>query len=291
MPGSPSNTVTAFAPAKINLYLQVTGRRDDGYHLLDSLIVFADIGDQISATSSDQLKLTIEGPFAKGLSSGDNNLVIRAANILAEFADIEPRANITLTKNLPVASGIGGGSADAAATLHALTELWQLTLSKQDLLALAQKLGSDVPVCVHGKPSFISGIGEIITPAPDLPEAWLVLVNPGIAISTPEVFAGRNGDFSKVSPFATPPPAYTEFAALLNERRNDLTVSAIAIAPEIQEALSALDTSPGQNLCRMCGSGATCFGLFEDEIMAQKAADDIQTAHPTWWIRAARLRS
>jgi len=282
-------SITVFAPAKINLYLHVTGQRDDGFHLLDSLIVFADFGDQVSVAPADQLTLSIDGPFATGLSNGDDNLVIQAAYLLADRAGIEAQAEITLTKNLPVASGIGGGSADAAATLQALTQLWQITLDQEELRGLAGKLGADVPVCLTDKPSFVSGIGEIITPAPSLPKTWLVLVNPGEMVSTPEVFALRDSDFTDTAPFDGSPTTPAELAAILSERNNDLRAPATLVAPVIAEVLAALGATDSQLLNRLSGSGATCFALFSDEIAAEEAAKFVQKDHPSWWVQAAAM--
>ncbi len=266
------------------------GKREDGFHLLDSLIAFADYGDSISAAEAGKLSLTIDGPFSAGLSTGSDNLVIQAAQMLADFAGIDAKAGITLTKNLPIASGIGGGSADAAATLHALAELWKISPSTQELLSLAEKLGSDVPVCMLGMPTFISGIGEVLKPAPALPECWLVLVNPNVPISTPEVFAKRTAAFSSALPFDAAPTSFEDFADQLRLRRNDLTPPALSVAPIIQEVLSELEAAPGQQLARLSGSGATCFGLFEDEKAARAAARALDAAHPQWWVKAAALR-
>ena len=290
MAQSSPKSVSVFAPAKINLYLHVTGKRADGFHLLDSLICFADYGDQITAQPADELSLTIDGPFSKGLSTGRDNLVLKTAVLLAALADIDAKAEILLTKNLPIASGIGGGSADAAAALHALAELWGISPTTEDLLSLAEKLGADVPVCVLGSPCFISSIGEVLTPAPALPSCWLVLVNPNAPVSTPEVFAKRNAAFSPAQPFDLAPASFEEFADLLSRRNNDLTPPALTIAPVIQDVLAALDAQPGQSLTRLSGSGATCFGLFPSEKAANSAATALEIAHPRWWVKSAALR-
>jgi 4-diphosphocytidyl-2-C-methyl-D-erythritol kinase len=287
---SPSG-ITVFAPAKINLYLHITGKRDDGFHLLDSLVAFANYGDQIAVAPSDQLKLTIEGPFAEGLSAGADNLVLKAAHLLADFAGVEAKADITLTKNLPIASGIGGGSADAAATLHALTELWGISPSAADLIGVAGELGADVPVCVASVPTFMSGIGEILRPAPALPDCWLVLVNPNEEVSTPKVFAKRQGDFSSVPAFGAIPKNATELAAILATSRNDLTDSASQVAPVVGNVLAALEATKSQLLTRLSGSGATCFALYGTKEAAETAAKELQKSHPDWWIQPAALRS
>jgi len=285
-----ASRISIFAPAKINLYLHVTGKRADGFHLLDSLITFAEIGDHLSASPSDKLSLAIEGPFSPGLSSGPDNLVIKAAHLLAEFAGINAKATLTLTKNLPVASGIGGGSADAAATLHALAELWGISPAPSDLMLLAQQLGADVPVCVSGSPSFISGIGEEINPAPLLPSCWLVLINSNVAVSTPDVFQQFSGNFSEPHPFETSPGSYADLIELLTDRKNDLTQPAITVAPIIEAVLSALEETPDLGLARLSGSGATCFGLFANQTTAQNAAQILAHAHPDWWVQAAALQ-
>jgi len=283
--------VTVDAPAKINLYLHVTGKIPDGprqdYHLLDSLIVFTGYGDTVSAAAANELSLTIEGPFTNGLSAGDDNLVMQAAIKLAEREGIEPRAALTLTKRLPVASGIGGGSADGAAALKALAQLWKID---GNLDNLAADLGADVPVCLHGKPSFVSGFGEIITPAPPLPDAWLVLVNPLIPLSTPEVFNRRTGPFSAANPCNAVSTAEA-LAAMLAERSNDLTAAATELAPDISVVLAALEDQPDILLARLSGSGATCFGLFAMEESARAAAQAISGGHPEWWIISAKINA
>ncbi|MBT3358670.1 MAG: 4-(cytidine 5'-diphospho)-2-C-methyl-D-erythritol kinase [Rhodospirillales bacterium] len=277
------------APAKINLYLHVTGRRDDGYHLLDSLIVFARVGDRIAIEPADDFSLYMDGPFAQGLFAGPDNLVLRAARGLAQVAGRSDGAHIRLTKNLPVASGIGGGSADAAATINALMRLWEFEPDAEPLAALALGLGADVPVCLAGQPSFVGGIGENIEPAPPLPTIWLVLANPGVAISTPAVFKARQGEFSVPARFDTPPKDATRLAALLAERNNDLADAACALAPPVIEVLDAIAARPGCLLARMSGSGATCFGIFDDPANAQSARSAMQNAHPDWWLTQAPM--
>ncbi len=282
-------TLSTAAPAKVNLYLHVTGRRSDGYHELDSLIAFAGIGDTVTGASSDRLTLTVDGPFTEALPTGSDNLVLRAALALAEAAGIEAAAAITLTKRLPVASGIGGGSADAAAALRALAALWSLDMDQQTLGDLALALGADVPVCLAGESAVVAGIGERLAPAPSLPPAWLVLANPGEAVSTPAVFAARAGPFSAPAPVDRALADAGELAALLKERRNDLTAAARSLAPVIGEVLAALEAEPGARLARMSGSGATCFALFAEETEAKAAAARLRAAHGAWWVAAAPL--
>src|SRR5579862_3657289 len=215
------------APAKLNLYLHVVGKRADGYHLLDSLVAFADIADRVTVKPAPHLSLAIDGPFAGSLAYDDNNnLVWRAAEALARQLGREPAVALTLEKNLPVASGIGGGSSDAAATLRALLNLWQVTLDDGALAALGSTLGADVPVCLAARTSWLSGIGERIEAAPAMPRTALVLVNPGVALPTATVFKARRGAFSAPARFSVAPADAATLAALLAERRNDLTEAA-----------------------------------------------------------------
>ncbi len=276
------------APAKVNLYLHVTGRRADGYHELDSLIAFAGVGDTVTVGPADDLSLAVDGPFADRLPPAPDNLVLRAARRLARAAGVGAAA-ITLTKRLPVASGLGGGSADAAATLRALARLWDLPADDGRLKDLALGLGADVPACLGGTCAFVGGIGERLRPAPPLPPAWLVLANPGVPLATAAVFAGRAGAFSRPGPFDDVPADAPGLAALLAARRNDLTEAATARAPAVGEALAALEAEAGSLLARMSGSGATCFALFAGAGEAHAAAKRIATAHPGWWVAAAPL--
>lgn len=283
--------IAVHAPAKINLYLHVVGQRDDGYHLLDSLIVFAGIGDEISAHESDDLEFSIAGPFAHALINEADNLVVRAAHALADAAGVPAAANIRLTKNLPVAAGIGGGSADAAAALIALQQLWRIDLPPGEITGIARALGADVPVCLASTPSFVGGVGEFITDAPDLPDAWLVLANPRVPVATPDVFAAHGSDWSKSGRFLNSPESAAELAALLSERRNDLTKAATGIAPEIAATIAALGDTPGALLARMSGSGATCFALFAGEDEARRAEAELRERYPGWWVAAAPIIS
>jgi 4-diphosphocytidyl-2-C-methyl-D-erythritol kinase len=277
------------ARAKVNLYLHITGKRADGYHLLDSLIVFADTGDEISLAPADRLSLTIDGPFAAGLDAGPGNLVLRAAHALQEIAGSRGGAAIHLTKNLPVASGIGGGSADAAATLSGLCGLWDVAPGRAALHAVAARLGADVPVCLDGSASFVGGIGEDLAPARGLPPAWLLLANPKIATPTPAVFKARQGQFSKAARWSEPPRDFAAFAARLQSSANDLTEAAISVTPAIRDVLVALAALPGCVLARLSGSGATCFGLFADESDARAAEGKLRDQQPDWWMTAAPI--
>lgn len=274
---------TEFAPAKINLHLHVVGRRSDGYHLLDSLVVFAGAGDLLSVSPSDTLSLRLAGPFAAGLEAEADNLVLRAARALADSAGIRPAGALVLEKNLPVASGIGGGSADAAAALRLLSRFWGIAPTPDAVARIAQRLGADVPVCIPSSPAIMSGIGEILHPAPRLPHAGIVLLNPGTAISTPSVFQARSAAFS--APAAFPQDGWRsaeQMAASLRAARNDLEPPARALAPVIGDCLNILASAPGCLLSRMSGSGATCFGLFASAEQARTVAGTL--VRPGWWV-------
>lgn len=279
--------VETAARAKVNLWLHVVGRRPDGYHLLDSLVVFPETGDRVSVTAADGLTLEVAGPFAADVPAGPENLVLRAARALAETAGRPVGAAIGLEKRLPVAAGIGGGSADAAATLRALCRLWRLRPEPAALQRLALRLGADVPMCLGGRPMHVGGIGEEMQPAPALPSFALLLVNPRVPLPTPPVFAGRSGPFSAPARLEAPPGDMAAFASLLAMRRNDLTDAAIALAPAVAEVLTALAATPGVRLARMSGSGATCFGLCDDVGTAAAAAASIAARRPDWWTSAA----
>lgn len=273
---------TEFAPAKINLALHVTAERGDGYHLLDSLVVFADVGDRITIAAADTLSLTVTGPMAAGLTPGDDNLVLRAARSFG----VAPGAAIILEKNLPVAAGIGGGSADAAATLRALARLWQRPLP---VSAAVLALGADVPVCLAGRPTRMTGIGAGLVPVV-LPAAWLVLVNPGVALPTVAVFAGLERHDHPAMPRDLPTFATVAgLAAFLLTMRNDLESPAIRLAPAIAHCKASLASMSGCLLARMSGSGATCFGLFADPLTAHAAAQALQAAESGWWVAAGRM--
>ncbi|MGE0095678.1 MAG: 4-(cytidine 5'-diphospho)-2-C-methyl-D-erythritol kinase [Alphaproteobacteria bacterium] len=283
----------AAAAAKLNLYLHVTGKRTDGYHLLDSLAVFASRHDVVEVSAADGLSLSVDGPFAPALHAAmeGDNIMLRAARALAEAAKIAPRASIRLTKNLPVAAGIGGGSADAAATLGLLSRLWNIKLDEQAMAALALSLGADVPVCRFGRAAFMGGVGEKLDAAPALPPVAVVLVNPKIPLATKDVFRARDQAFSQPGRFDAAPADAAALAALLRERKNDLEAPAIRLVPMVGAVLSALERQKGCLLARMSGSGATCFGLFADEAGAREAAAAIRHAEPGWWTDAARLVS
>jgi 4-diphosphocytidyl-2-C-methyl-D-erythritol kinase len=267
------------APAKVNLFLRIIGRRADGYHLLDSLAVFPQIGDRLTVAPAEGLSLAVEGAFAGALAAEADNLVLRAARALAAAADIVPRAALTLEKRLPVASGIGGGSADAAAALRLLTRFWRVRVP---LTGIAAGLGADVPVCLAARAARMTGVGEVLGAAPRLPRFGLVLVNPGGAVATPAVFKARAGGFSASAILPAAWPDAAAMAADLAALGNDLQAPALALHPPIGAALAALAAAPGQLLTRMSGSGATCFALFPDAPAAETAA--ARLARPGWFV-------
>ncbi len=277
-------SIVEIASAKVNLFLHVTGRRPDGYHVLDSLAVFAAIGDEIRVARDEGLWLELDGPFGDGLRTVPDNLVMRAARALAAERGVPARAHIALAKNLPVASGLGGGSADAAATLRALARLWQIEPASH---GLATSLGADVPVCLRRRAARMGGIGEILTPAPDLPECGILLINPGVHVATPDVFRARHGEFSPVARLPSGWADVFAMAADLSRLTNDLEAPAIALCPEIAEVLAALRHLPGCALARMSGSGATCFGLFADAHAATQAAETLRRTD--WWCWGGAL--
>jgi 4-diphosphocytidyl-2-C-methyl-D-erythritol kinase len=282
------------APAKVNLYLHVVGRRADGYHELDSLVAFTDVGDTIEVAEGAAGRgpvLTIAGPFAPALAAEDpaTNLAVRAAAALAAKLGRSADLSIRLVKELPVASGIGGGSADAAATLRALARLWDLPVDDPRLFEVGATLGADVPVCVAGRACYFGGIGDQLAPAPALPEVAAVLVNPGVPVPTPAVFKARTGMFSQADRFARAPADAAELADLLAKRRNDLTGPASRVAPAILSVLEALSATRDCLLSRLSGSGATCFSLYPDAEAAAAAARRIADRQPAWWVRAARM--
>lgn len=280
------------APAKINLYLHVTGKRDDGFHLLDSLVAFAAVHDTVSIAPAPSLSLINQGPFGEALPVSSENLVLRAAELLRNRAGISDGAEITLTKRLPIASGIGGGSADAAAAVRGLVQHWGIHPALHDLSGLALELGADVPICLFGQAAFMGGIGEIIDPIELLPPAPLVLVNPGVGVSTPAIFKARTKTFSDTNRFDEAPATIEELVDLLRTNRsNDLTDPAIRTQPVIGDVLTTIDNSAGCRLARMSGSGATCFGLFGSQSEANAAANEIKIHHPDWWVEATHLVS
>lgn len=278
------------ARAKVNLTLRVLGRRADGYHELQSLVVFAGIRDRLTAREAKDFKLELTGPFAAALEGEADNLVLRAARALGEETGFTGGAHLTLEKNLPVASGIGGGSADAAAALRALTRLWHVAPGAGKLARIAAALGADVPVCLLSRPALMWGRGESLAPLARLPRFWLVLVNPGVALSTAAVFrelAAPRLDDAPDDPAPRAVDTLDDLVAWLMAEGNDLEAPARALAPEIGEVLTAMASTVECQISRMSGSGATCFGIYPGEDEAHEAARVLRAAHPDWWVEAS----
>jgi 4-diphosphocytidyl-2-C-methyl-D-erythritol kinase len=272
---------SAHAAAKINLFLHVTGKREDGYHLLDSLVVFTATGDDVCVEAADLVSLTIDGPFGAGLPTDARNLVMQAAQLMKHTYKIKQGAKIHLTKRLPLASGIGGGSSDAAATMHSLNTLWGINADKNELSTLALQLGADLPMCIHHRTAHVTGIGDVITPLSGTEELHLVLINCGQAVSSADIFsAGVEHQSGAVKDL----DITNGIAPAIKGLHNDLATAAIAHAPEIQSTLDALNAINGCTLARMSGSGATCFGLFNNAKEAAAGAATLQAAFPNWWV-------
>jgi len=281
--GGAAPAMARIAHAKINLTLHLCGQRADGYHLLDSLVAFPALGDRLSVEPAQGLSLSLSGPFGDALSASGDNLVLQAAERLAQATGTRRGAALHLEKSLPVASGIGGGSADAAAALALLSRLWGVAVPN----GLALGLGADVPVCCAApRPQRMQGIGERLTPGPALPPAWIVLVNPLVGVATGAVFAGIADKHPPPGPDL--PPRFADFAALagwLAATRNDLQPSAVRLCPAIADVLAALSVAP---VARMSGSGATCFALLPAEAPAHALAERLRR-ETRWWVAAAPL--
>ncbi|QBF30407.1 4-(cytidine 5'-diphospho)-2-C-methyl-D-erythritol kinase [Thalassococcus sp. S3] len=278
-----------FAPAKINLTLHVTGQRADGYHMLDSLVVFADVGDDLVVTEGQAGRLNVNGPEAGDLSMTADNLILKAADWLGVAAPL----SFTLTKNLPVASGIGGGSADAAAAYRALSALDVVPGTKRDAAETEMlALGADIPVCIASDSARMGGIGERIEPVQNLPDLTAMLVNPRKHVATPAIFrALRRKDNAPMSPELPFFQHAQDLVAWLHAQRNDLEAPAVELEPSIDQVLSSLRSLPGCQLARMSGSGATCFAVFADTATTEETARQLRDARPDWWIRTARFGS
>jgi 4-diphosphocytidyl-2-C-methyl-D-erythritol kinase len=287
MAEAPAAPVVEEAPAKLNLDLYVERRRTDGYHELDSVVVFTELADTLAVAPAEGFVLRLEGPFAHALEQAGESLVRRAAEGLAARLGRAPDVAVTLTKRLPLAAGLGGGSADAAATLRALQRLWRTEAAPDDLSALARSLGADVPVCLAGRPTRMRGIGDVLAAAPACPRLELVLVNPLRAAPTGRVYAAlEHGDF------APPPERHQTDGAWprwLVEGRNALERAAISVQPAIGEVAGALRAT-GAPLVRLCGSGATVFAAFDTAAAADRAARDLASHHPGWWVQRTATR-
>lgn len=275
------------APAKVNLTLHILGRRADGYHELDSLVVFAGAGDLLEFTAGETLGLDVEGPTAPSAGANDDNLVLRAARALGERVRGLKTGHFRLLKRLPVAAGLGGGSSDAAAALRALAHANGLDIDDARVIDAARATGSDVPVCLITRARMMRGVGDIVGPPLGLTPLPAVLVNPGVAVPTPQVFAHLG--FARGEPTGLGASPEDIDAALL-EGRNDMQAAAEALAPDITEALALLARTDGVRLARMSGSGATCFAIYQDRHAAARAARHLKAERPSWWTHATWLR-
>jgi 4-diphosphocytidyl-2-C-methyl-D-erythritol kinase len=280
-------SVRVFAPAKINLTLEVGRPRADGYHPLQSAVVFADVGDRIQASEADALTLAVTGPFAAALGADGDNLVLRAARLL----DSKRGAALTLEKNLPIASGIGGGSSDAAAALLALNALWGLGKSVADLAQMSASLGADVPVCVHRRSAWMTGVGDAVAPT-EVPQLDAVLINPGKPLPTPPVYR-RLDELALGANFAQrgPPEWNSREAVVADMLRfgNDLEAPAVALMPELGDLLALLRADPRTDCAALSGSGATCFAITNSAADAQALATDLRARNRDWWVCATTL--
>ncbi len=268
------------APAKVNLFLHILGRRPDGYHELESLTVFTEFGDRVAVAPADGYRLDLSGPFAAGLS--EDNIVSRAVELMAAAVGRPPNVAVAVEKNIPVGAGLGGGSADAAAAIRALSRLWQVPVPSG-----LETLGADVPVCVTSGPSLMRGIGEIMEPMQSFPACAIVLVNPGVFVSTADVFRSLKLNNARTAPNMFSPD-YKTLMGQLSETGNDLLPPAGKLAPEILDVLREID---GGELTGMSGSGATCFTVCADLVTAEAVADQVRRDHPDWWVVASPIRT
>ncbi|MBM3502889.1 MAG: 4-(cytidine 5'-diphospho)-2-C-methyl-D-erythritol kinase [Alphaproteobacteria bacterium] len=285
--GSPVPGLTLRAPAKVNLCLHVLGRRPDGYHELASLAVFAGVSDEIELRPSDRWSIEVRGPFSRGVPATDANLVVRAARALATQLGVSDALAVVLTKNVPVAAGLGGGSSDAATTLRALPALWGRAVDSDRLRSLGAALGADIPFCLGDEVCVLGGAGDRLTPVLGWPALSTVLVNAGKPLETRAVFSAWQAPGS--GPLSRPPTDSAGIWRFMGAVRNDLTAAAIGLDPTIAEVLAALDRTTGCRVARMSGSGGTCFALYGSEGEAADAANELKSVHSSWWVRATRL--
>jgi 4-diphosphocytidyl-2-C-methyl-D-erythritol kinase len=278
------------ANAKINLSLSVKGREESGYHQLESLVVFANVADRLTCKEADIMGLAVSGPFASQLADEDNNLILNAARMFAGALGRDPTVTFELEKNLPVASGIGGGSADAAAALRSMMRLWGDPPGSIESIAL--QLGADVPVCMKKRPSFMTGVGENLRTIRRLPEIHAVLANPGVSVSTADVFKRlQAGPVEGPDRLPLLPGVETldRLVIWLEENGNDLEAPAMAIEPVIKTVIDELQETAGCRLARMSGSGATCFALYDNPFASAEAAAALKEKHDNWWVTATRF--
>jgi 4-diphosphocytidyl-2-C-methyl-D-erythritol kinase len=286
-------SLAALAPAKVNLTLRILGRRADGYHELESLVVFAGCGDHLTFDPGPSLDLTVGGPTAGQSGAIADNLVLRAAKALADQVPGLTVGRFALTKELPAGAGLGGGSADAAAALRLLADANGLSLDDPRLVAVARATGADVPVCLDPRPRVMRGIGDVLSAPLALPKLGIIIVHPGIAMPTPPVFKALGltpGERCAAGAASGPVPEEREaLLAWLAGERNDLEPPAISIAPAIADVIRAIAALPECRLARMSGSGSACFGLFDTEAAAAAAVRGLAEAHPGWWAQASSI--
>jgi len=285
------------APAKINLNLHVLGRMANGYHALESLVVFAEFGDGLAVREAPSLTLAMNGEFADAAGGGQENLVLKAARALQQRAGLTRGAAFTLSKHIPVGAGLGGGSADAAAALRALNQLWELNWPREALHPIARELGADVAMCLASTPAIARGVGDELAPLGPLPPCHVVLVHPRVLLLTEDVY--RNINYNLLSNnnndnlnYHTIQNSFAEMVSLLQQTRNDLQPAAIAVSASVAEVLLALETVlPAPSIVRMTGSGACCFGLYAEAADADKASRALKSAYPDWWVQYTQLQS
>ena len=280
------------APAKLNLYLHITSKRADGYHELDSLVAFVDVNDRLSFAESDGFDITFTGPFSSGIDDVAATSVHKAAQWLSEHCGVPARGVVQVEKNLPVAAGLGGGSADCAAALKGFAELWNVRVDWQaHATDIAFALGADVPVCLNARPAHMGGIGEQISGAPTLPPAWVVLANARVPVSTAQVYGQLDGRYLPSRRLAVDEHIETAaaLADLLHSRDNSLAAPALEVAPVVGDVLIGLEATPDCLLARVSGSGGTCFGLYTDQAAADTASAQLSEHQPDWWVAAGAL--
>lgn len=297
-PSSPTRSMQVFAPVKLNLHLHITGKRDDGYHLLDSLVCFVDIGDTLSIEAAPVFDFIVDGPYArsftaqeKDASRSSQNIMIRALWSFCDLARKEPNFRLRLKKTVPLGGGIGGGSSDAAALIWALSEWWGVHPNSEALHRLLSELGTDLPVCYACAPRIMRGVGDDLLPAPDIPELPVLLVHCGKSVATPDVYAQYDGGFGQLLNMPEKFDSNAHFIDVLKSGRNDLTEAALSECSDIAYVIDQLRAQDGAQLVRMSGSGATCFAIFDDDEACMMAAENIIRDNPLWWVRQGKLNT
>lgn len=286
---SQANSIKLTAPAKINLFLHVVGKRGDGFHLLQSLTSFANFGDEITISPSNEFKFSFDST-TENFPTDESNLIVCTANLLGSTLNKNLNCHIHLKKNIPIGAGLGGGSSDAAATIRGLFEFWNTTLPQNELDNILLDLGADVPACYHGKACYFEGIGEIITPAQSLPPLHALLIYPNKHCATKDIFKKYNSDFSKEIVLPQHFENKKNVTEFLSKQKNDLTEAAIQNIPDIKNILDALDKQQDCQLSRMSGSGSACFGIFDTKEQVQKTANTIKKENPDWWIQPVMIQ-